>query len=127
MASDLDNGRRRYIRSLGHKVYVSQLEVAKRKLPTDEMTKEYREVLQYVYITKTEALQLLHVPLGHLPYHRIENLLQLGVISGPKLDKQLLKQLIRLKCDVCIRAKATDSKHTGKLRIPDNTLERFSI
>jgi hypothetical protein len=91
------------------------------------MTKEYREVLQSVYITKTEALELLHEQLGHLPYHRIERLLQLGVISGPKLDKQLLKQLIRQKCDVCIRAKATDSKHTGKLRIPDNTWERFSM
>ena len=52
MASDLDNGRRRYIRSLVHEVYVAQLEVAKRELPTEEMTKEYREVLQSVYITK---------------------------------------------------------------------------
>jgi hypothetical protein len=38
-----------------------------------------------------------------------------------------LKQLIRQKCEVCIRAKATDSKHTGKLRLPDNTWERFSM
>jgi hypothetical protein len=90
MASDLDNSRRRYIRSLVHKVYVAQLEVAKRGLPTDDMTREYREALQSVYITETEALELLHVQLGHLPYHRIERLLQLGVISGPKLDKQLL-------------------------------------
>jgi hypothetical protein len=95
MASDLDNSRRRYIRSLVHEVYVSQLQVAKRELPTEEMTKEYREVLQSVYITKTEALELQHVQLDHLPYHRIERLLQLGVISGPALDKQLLKQLIR--------------------------------
>ena len=29
MASDLDNSRRRYIRSLVHEVYVAQLEVAK--------------------------------------------------------------------------------------------------
>jgi hypothetical protein len=90
MASDLDNSRRRYISSLVHKVYVAQLEVAKRGLPTDDMTREYREALQSVYITETEALELLHVQLGHLPYHRIERLLQLGVISGPKLDKQLL-------------------------------------
>ena len=117
MASDLDNSRRRYIRSLVHEVYVAQLEVAKRELPTEEMTKEYREVLQSVYITKTKALELLHVQLGHLPCHRIERLLQLGVIS--------LQQLIRQKCDVCIRAKATDAKHTGKLRLPDNTWERF--
>ena len=101
MTSNLDNSRRRYIRSLVHEVYVAQLEVAKRELPTEEMTKKYREALQSVYITKTEALELLHVQLGHLPYHRIERLLQLGVIS--------LQQLIRQKCDVCIRAKATDA------------------
>jgi hypothetical protein len=90
MARDLDNSRRRYIQLLVHEVYVAQLKVARRELPTEEMTKEYREVLQSVYITKTEALKLLHVQLGHLPYHRKERLLQLGVISGPKLDKQLL-------------------------------------
>ena len=92
MASDLDNSRRWDIISLVHKVYVAQLEVAKRELPTEKMTKEYREVLQSVYINKTETLELPHVQLGHLPYHRIKRLLQLGVISGPKLDKQLLKQ-----------------------------------
>jgi hypothetical protein len=59
------------------------------------MTKDYREVLQSVYITKAEAVELQHVQLDHLPYHRIERLLQLGVISGPALDKKLLKQLIR--------------------------------
>ena len=74
MASELDNNRRRYIRSLVHEVYVAQLEIAKRELPTEKMTKEYREVLQSVYITKTEALELLHVHFGHLPYHRIERL-----------------------------------------------------
>ena len=74
---------------------LSSLEYSrKRELPTEDMTREYREALQSVYITKTEALELLHVQLGHLPYHRIERMLQLGVISGPKLDKQLLKQLI---------------------------------
>ena len=84
-----------------------------RELPTENMTREYREGLQSVYITKTEALELLHVQLGHLPYHRIERLFQLGGISGPKLDKQLLNQLIRQKCDVCIRAKVICFKHTG--------------
>jgi hypothetical protein len=125
MASDLDNSRRRYIRSLVHDVYDAQLEVAKWEMPTEKMTKEYREVLQSVYITKTKTLELLHVQHDHLFYHRIERLLQLSVISGPKLDKQLLKQLIRQKCNVCKRAKDTDSKHTG--RVPDNTLERFSM
>ena len=91
------------------------------------MTKEYGEVSQSVYITKTEALELLDVQLEHLLHHRIERLLPLGVISEPKLDKQLLKQPIRQKCDVCIRAKATDSNHTGKLCVPDDTWEQFSV
>ena len=43
MASDLDNSRCRYIRSLVHEVYVAQLEVAKRELPTEDMTREYRD------------------------------------------------------------------------------------
>ena len=72
MASELDNSRRRYIISLVHEVYVAQLEVAKRELPTEEMTREYHDKLQSVYITKTEALELLHVQLGHLSYHRID-------------------------------------------------------
>ena len=43
MVSDLDNSRRRYIRSLVHEVYVAQLKVAKRELPTEDMTREYRD------------------------------------------------------------------------------------
>ena len=116
-----------YIHSLVHEVYCAQLEVAKREMPPEKITEEYRNVLQQVYITKAEALELLHVQLGHLPYQRIECLLQLGVISGPKLDKQLLQQLIREKCDVCIRAKATDSAHTGSLPMPDSPWERFAL
>jgi hypothetical protein len=116
-----------YIHSLVHEVYCAQLEVAKREMPPEEITEAYRDVLQQVYIIKAEALELLHVQLGHLPYQRIERLLQLGVISGPKLDKKLFQQLIREKCDVCIRAKATDSAHTGSLPMPDSPWERFAL
>ena len=53
-------------------------------------------------------------------------MLQLGVLTGIDLDKMLLHQLVRQKCDICIRAKATDSAHTGSLPVPDEAWRRFS-
>ena len=50
-----------YIHSLVHEVYCAQLEVAKREMPPEEITEAYKDVLQQVYITKAEALELLHV------------------------------------------------------------------
>jgi hypothetical protein len=68
-----------YIHSLVHEVYCAQLEGAKREreMPPEEITEEYRDVLQQMYITKAEAIELLHVQLGHLPHQLIERLLQL--------------------------------------------------
>jgi hypothetical protein len=48
LTSNHNNSRRRNIRSLVHEVYVAQLEIAKREIPPEEMTREYREVLQSV-------------------------------------------------------------------------------
>ena len=73
------------------------------------------------YITKVEALELLHLQVGHLPYQRIERMLQLGALTGINLDMKLLHQLVRQKCDMCIRAKATDSAHTRSLPLPDES------
>ena len=53
-------------------------------------------------------------------------MLQLGVLTGISLDKNLLHPLVRQKCDICIRAKATDSAHTGSLPVPDEAWRRFS-
>jgi hypothetical protein len=53
-------------------------------------------------------------------------MLQLGVLTGINLDKKLLHQPVRQKCDICIRAKATDSAHTGSLPVPDEAWRRFS-
>ena len=53
-------------------------------------------------------------------------MLQLGVLTGINLDKKLLHQLVRQKCDICIRAKATDSAHTGSIPVPDEAWRRFS-
>ena len=92
----------------------------------EDCTEEFANALQEQYITKVEALELLHLQLGHLPYQRIERMLQLGVLTGINSDKKLLHQLVRQKCDICIRAKATDSAHTGSLPVPDEEWRRFS-
>jgi hypothetical protein len=91
-----------------------------------DCTEDFANALQEVYITKVEALKLLHLQLGNLPYQRIERMLQLIVLTGINLDKKLLHQLVRQKCDICIRAKATDSAHTGSLPVPDESWRRFS-
>ena len=85
----------------------------------EECTEDFANALQEIYITKVEALELLHLQLGHLPYQRTERMLQLDALTGINLDKKLLHQLVRQKCDICIRAKATDSAHTESLPVPD--------
>jgi hypothetical protein len=102
------------------------MEKVKREMLKADCTEEFANALQEVYITKVEALELLHLQLGHLPYQRIERMLQLGVRTGNNLDKKLLQQLVRQKCDICIRAKTSDSAHTGSLPVPDEAWRRFS-
>ena len=38
-----------------------------------------------------------------------------GIVNGYTFDLKLLKQLINVKCDICMRAKITDSSHSGHL------------
>jgi hypothetical protein len=115
-----------YIESVVHEVYCAEMKKVKREMRKEDYTKELANALQEVYITKVEALELLlHLQLVHLPYQRIERMLQLGVLSGINLDKKLLHQLVRQKRDLCIRVKATDSAHTGSLPVPDEALRRF--
>jgi hypothetical protein len=115
-----------FIESVVHEVYCAEMQKVEREMLKEDCTKEFKKALQEVYITKVEALELLHLQLGHLPYQRIEHMLQLGVLTGINLDKKLLHQLVRQKCDICIRAIATDSAHTGSLPVPDETWQRFS-
>ena len=116
-----------YIESVVHEVYCAEMEKLKREMFKEDCTEEFANALQKVYITnKVEALELFHLQLGHLPYQRIERMLQLGVLTGINLDKKLLHQLVRQKCDICIRPKATDSAHNGSLPVPDEAWRRFS-
>ena len=109
-----------------HEVYIAEMTKVKREMASQDCTEEFAQALQQVYITKAEALEFLHLQLGHLPYQRIERMLQLGVISGINLVKKLIRQLVRSKCDICIRAKATDTSHSGNLPVPEEAWRRFS-
>ena len=88
-----------YNESVIHEVYCAEMEKVKREMLKEDCTEQFANALQEVYITKVEALELLHLQLGHLPYYqRIERMLQLGVLTGINLDKKLLHQLVRQKC-----------------------------
>jgi hypothetical protein len=88
-----------YIESFDHEVYCAEMEKVKQETLRKDCTDEFANALQEVYITKVEALELLQ---------RIVRMLQLFALTGISLDKKLLHQLVRHKCDICIRAIATD-------------------
>ena len=68
-----------------------------------------------MYSVKTDALYNLHAILGHMPYSRIEKMIRRGIVNGYNFDIKLLKQLLNVKCDVCMRAKITVSSHCRHL------------
>jgi hypothetical protein len=115
-----------YIESVDHEVYCAEMEKVKREMLKEDCTEEFANALQEVYLTKVEALELLHFEVGYLPYQWIDRMLQLGVLARINMDKKLPHQQVRQKCDICIRAKATDSAHTGSLPVPDDAWRRFS-
>ena len=82
---------------------IGNLEAIKHKLGRNWLTDERREELFQTYVAKAQALEILHMQLGHLPYQRIEKLIQKGVIEGFKIDKQLVGALVREKCDICCK------------------------
>jgi hypothetical protein len=50
-----------YIESVVHKVYCAEMEKVKREMLREDCTGEFANALQEVYITKVEALELLHL------------------------------------------------------------------
>ena len=90
------NMKKSYIESVVHEIYCAEIKKAKREMLKKDCTEEFANVLQNMYITKVEALELLHLELGHLPYQRIERMLQLGVLTGINLDQKLLHQRIAI-------------------------------
>jgi hypothetical protein len=64
--------------------------------------------------------------LRHLPYQRIERLIQKGVIEGFKINKQLVDALVKERCDICMQSKKRDASHRGKLPLPTKAWRRIS-
>ena len=60
-----------YIESVVHEVYCAEMEKVEREMLKEDCIAEFANALQEVYITKVEALELLHLILRHLPYQRI--------------------------------------------------------
>ena len=73
------------------------------------------KVITSAFVAKTDAIYKLHATLGHLPYSRIERMILKGIMKGYTFDVNLIKQMMKVKCDICMRAKITDSLHKGNL------------
>ena len=97
---------------------VGNLESLKAHLGRHWLTEERRQECVETYVAKAEALEILHMKLGHLPYQRIERLIQKEVIEGLKIDKQLVDALVKERCDICMQSKQRDASHGGKLPLP---------
>ena len=74
-----------------------------------------KRLLRELYKTKTDALYNLHATLGHLPFSRIERMIRKGIWNKYTFDVNLLKQLVNVRCTICMCAKITDGSHTVNL------------
>ena len=45
-------------------------------------------------MTRADALELLHIWLGHMPYQQIKRMIRRQIIKGYKLDSKTLKALL---------------------------------
>ena len=66
-------------------------------------------------MTKADASYNLHATLGHIPYSRIKRMVRRGIWNGYSFDRKFLKDMLNVRCDICLRAKITDASHTGQL------------
>jgi hypothetical protein len=99
-----------YIAGVSKSALIVQTEIIQaeqnRTLAMDDLN-----VITSAFLTKTDAIYKLHATLGHLPYSRIERMILKGIIKGYTFDVNLIKQMMKVKCDICMRAKITDSSH----------------
>ena len=123
---ELNQQRHDYIQGVTKEAMVGNLESLKAHLGRHWLTDERREECVQSYVAKAEALEILHMQLGHLPYQRIERLIQKGVIEGFKIDKQLVDALVKERCDICMQSKQRDASHGGKLPLPTEAWRRIS-
>ena len=85
------------------------------------------QVITSAFLAETDAIYNLHAALGHLPYSRIERMILKGIMKRYTFDVNLIKQLMKVKCDICMRAKITDSSHKGTLFHSDQPWHTFSF
>ena len=86
-----------------------------------------KRLLRELYKTKTDALYNLHLTLGHLPFSRIERMIRNGIWNKYVFDVELLKQLVNVRCNICMCAKITDGSHTSHLFRSDKPWRMFCM
>ena len=123
---ELNEQRTNYIEGVTEEGLIDNLESLKHHLGRNWLPDERREEVYQTYVTKAQALEILHMQLGHLSYQRIERLIQKGVIEGFKIDKQLVNALVKERCDICVQSKQQDASHRGKLPLPTEAWRRIS-
>jgi hypothetical protein len=47
------------------------------------------------YLARADALEMIHISLGHMPYQRIERMIRRHIIKRYKLNSKSLKALLR--------------------------------
>jgi GAG-pre-integrase domain len=114
----LNEQRTNYIKGVTEEGLIGNLESLKHHSGRNWLTDERHEKVYQTYVAKAQALDILHMQLGHLHYQRIERLIQKRVIKGFKIDKQLVDALVKERCDICMQSKQRVSSHGGKLPLP---------
>jgi hypothetical protein len=73
---ELNEQRTNYIEGVTEEGLIGNLVFLKYHLGRNWLTDEHREEVYQTYIGKGQALEILHMQLGHLPYQRIERQIQ---------------------------------------------------
>jgi hypothetical protein len=91
------------------------------------LTVEELKVISSAFLTKTDDVYKLYVTLEHLPYSRIERMILKGIMKGYTFDVNLINQMMKAKCDICMRAKIIDSSLQRTLFHSDKPVHTFSF
>jgi hypothetical protein len=87
--------RSEYIRGVTADAMLEQVSMLTEENGESWMTEERQDGIVETYLAKADALALLQIRLGHMPYQRIERMIRRQIIKGYKLDSKTLKVLLR--------------------------------
>ena len=90
------------------------------------LTQEDLKLITSAFLTKTDAVYKLHATLGHLPYSRMERMILKGIMKGYTFDVNLIKKMMKVKCDIYMREKITDSSCTKERCFTQTSLGTLS-